>query len=100
MTENDKKPGFQFNVGKIEAWPNGGFINIGMHLRNPNSNLKEGDSLTYHCGKLNEDYDVDFEYADLSPAEARQLAKELLMYAKEIEADFKSDWVVLCEGKI
>lgn len=100
MTENNKKQGYQFNVGKIEAWPAGCFINIGMNLKNPLSSLNEGDSLTYHCGKLNEDFDVDFEFADLSPAEARQLAKELLTYAKEIEADFKCDWVVLCEGKI
>lgn len=108
MTENNetekRKPGFLFNLGKLDAYVNGMFVDICADMKegdNPECSIRdEKDCLTYHDSRNNTDYDVTFAYTSLSPSEARRLGKELLAYAEEIEEEFVLDWVLTCEGSI
>lgn len=95
----EKNGGFLFNMGKVNASYNGCMVTIcaSMEESDKTHSLHDGCRLTYHI-KNGEEMDVPFIYADLSPAEAYMLAKDLMDCAKVVEKDLDTDWIITING--
>ena len=87
-----------YNIGSIDAVTNGCMVQVSATRDEKDPNWTRGE-LTLKEPEQSK-IDVGFIYSDLSPREARILAKQLMDCAREIERDFPTDWVVTVNGMI